>query len=143
MKKEEVDEEAFLNLDSSHLKEMGQLFDIFLFLYSLRQRGAMGGMDPVSRQKIKSGTTWYYTFFINKHMFISSTRLRFHGNFAYLKHISNPYNCILTHENATPKIQVIIISEISKHFALCILKIRINQNFCLYQSKSTIMAAKF
>ena len=31
MKGEEVDEEAFLNLDSSHLKEMGYLFDTFVF----------------------------------------------------------------------------------------------------------------
>ena len=48
MKNEEVDEEAFLNLDSRHLKEMGWLFDIFLVLYSHRREGVMGGMDPVS-----------------------------------------------------------------------------------------------
>ena len=27
----------------------------------------MGGMDPVSRQKIKSSIIWYYMFFIYKH----------------------------------------------------------------------------
>ena len=42
MKNAEIDEEAFLNLDSRHLKEMGWLFDIFLVLYSHRREGGDG-----------------------------------------------------------------------------------------------------
>ena len=79
MEKEEIDEEAFLNLESSHLKEMGQLFDIFVFTQAEEGNGWNG-----SCQKIKSSTIWHYMFFIDKHNVHDLNELRFHENSVYI-----------------------------------------------------------